>query len=119
MTKFKQDDEETPVLFRLSAGEKWSKRHGRAMPCWRSAYLTAVFPTIPGSVSDPYSMSCYARVGQHSSCSWEWYRETRPAKPEDYASLKRELESAPYGYRLKVCHRITPQMRNELRKAAA
>lgn len=82
-----QDKEETPVLFRWSDGE-----------------VTAVFPTIPADNSGRL-MTCYAHIGQHSACHPAWLRDTRPAKPEEYADLKRELESAPYGYRLKVCRR--------------
>lgn len=74
--------------------------------------ITAVFPTLPGS---PGLMSCYAHIGQHSSCSRDWLRTTRPAKPEEYASLKRELESAPYRYQLKVCSRISRAMDDERR----
>jgi hypothetical protein len=84
--------------------------------------ITAVFPTVPGSVSDPYSMECYAHIGQHSSCCYEWYRSTRPAKPEEYADLLAELrriyERGEGAVTLQVCKRITPAMRAELYKAA-
>lgn len=79
--------------------------------------ITAVFPTLPGSVGQD-DMTCYAHIGQHSACSRDWLRTTRPAKPEEYAALKRELESAPYGYRLKVCKRITRAM-DDARRAEA
>ena len=90
---FKQDDEETPVLFRI-------ERNKRDYPC-----LTAVFPTLPASY-DGLTMQCFAHAGQHSSCDFGWYQTTRAAKPAEYADLKVELESAPYGYRLKVCKRL-------------
>lgn len=53
--------------------------------------VTAVFPTVP---SDNQAWTCmsYAHVGQHGGCSWDWYRTTRPATPEEYADLLRELE---------------------------
>jgi len=51
-------------------------------------------------------MSCFAHIGQHSACDLGWYNQTRPATPEEYADLKRELESAPYGYKLKIYHRM-------------
>jgi hypothetical protein len=67
-------------------------------------------------------MSCFAHVGQHSGCSLDWYHTTRAAKPEEYASLQRELEAAPYGYRLKVYSRFQRWMhdarRAELRSVA-
>lgn len=97
---FVQDTDDTPVIFRADR---------------KDGSITAVFPTIAGSVGDPSSMSCFAHVGQHSACCLEWYRGTRPAKPTEYAELKRELESAPYGYLLKICRRITPQHCEALR----
>jgi hypothetical protein len=35
--------------------------------------------------------------------------ETRPAFPEEYADLKQELESAPYGYRFAHCATASPK----------
>lgn len=73
----------TRVVFRKDKGE-----------------IVAVFPDDEGD------MGCYAHVGQHSICSRGWYRTTRPAAEEEYADLKRELESAPYHYRFKVLTRL-------------
>lgn len=89
MTEFQQDTEETPVLFRKE----------------KDGDTTAVFPCEP---HDYYGklMTCYAHIGQHSGCSFEWYRSTKPALPEEYADLKAELEGAPYGYKLKVYQRL-------------
>jgi len=53
----------------------------------------------------PEDMSCYSRIGQHSTYSRDWYRQTRPASPEEYRALKRELESYPYEYQLEIIHR--------------
>ena len=40
---------------------------------------------------------CYAELGQHSICHVDWYlTRTRAAKPEEYASLKKELEDIGY-----------------------
>lgn len=44
---------------------------------------------------------CYAHIGQHGTCSPIYQRESRPATPEEYDPLKRELEQI--GYVLKVC----------------
>ena len=90
---FTPDTDETPVLFRFDHGE-----------------VTAIFPTIPGT-NDPATMTCYAHIGQHGSCSVGWIRTTRPATEAEYADLKAELETAPFGYRLKVCRRIQPAHR--------
>lgn len=97
---FKQDEHETPVLFRV---HRAPMKHG--------SDVTAVFPCEPADYAGR-TMSCYAHIGQHSGCDFGWYHQTRPAKPEEYADLKRELESAPYGYRLKVYQKITPKHRD-------
>ncbi|TIX43795.1 MAG: hypothetical protein E5V40_01765 [Mesorhizobium sp.] len=89
----------TPVLFRV---HRAPKTHGDD--------VTAVFPAEPSDMTGRY-MTCYAHIGQHGACGWEWYRRTRPATPAEYASLKAELESEPYGYRLKICRRIQPEHR--------
>ena len=63
--------------------------------------VTAVFPELEAS---PGMMTCYAHIGQHSSCSLGWYREkTRPAKPEEYKDLASELRRI--GYDLKIRQR--------------
>lgn len=101
----KQDEEITPVLFRV---HRAPKLHG--------SDVTAVFPCEP---HDTYgrTMSCYVHVGQHGACDFGWYQRTRPATPAEYASLRKELESAPYGYRLKPYQRMTPQHRKAFQEA--
>ena len=94
-----QSEPVTPVLFRV---------HRR--PGTHGDDVTAVFPAEPAKYSG-YDMTCYASIGQHGACSFGWYRETRPATPEEYADLKRELESAPYHYRLKVYRKIMQRHR--------
>jgi len=62
--------------------------------------ILAVFPTMAESYAG-YHMLCYAHVGQHGTCSLDYYRETTPATPEQYADLLAELrgiyESDHYG----------------------
>lgn len=82
----------TPVLFRA---EKSGPHKGE---------VTAVFPTIPGT-REFHTCTCYARVGQHSSCTYGWYQGTRPARPDEFEALRRELESL--GYSLKIVSRWT------------
>lgn len=101
----KQDDI-TPVLFRRPRANREFELDG----------VTAVFPCEPGT-NDSATMSCYAHIGQHGSCSLGWYNTTRQATPAEYADLKRELESAPYGYRLKVYTRMPRNARDERRKS--
>jgi len=71
----------------------------------KSAEVTALFPAMAGTVGNPNDCTCYARIGQHGAASLDFIRRTRPAKPEEYAPLKAELESI--GYVLKVAHRAT------------
>lgn len=91
----KQDDFDTIVLFRADH----KKPHE----------VTAIFPEVPSDY-EGYNMMCYAHVGQHGGCSQQFVWGTRPAKPDEYASLKTELEQI--GYRLIVRQRISPQMRS-------
>ena len=65
----------------------------------------AFFPTLPGD-NDPYTCTSYARVGQHCSASKAYYLDLESAKPEQFAPLKKELESV--GYVLDVRKRWTP-----------
>ena len=60
-----------------------------------------------GEVTAVFSdLTCYAHVGQHATCTRQWLRNTKPATEAQYADLKRELESAPYSYSLRVCKRL-------------
>lgn len=64
----------------------------------REGEITACFPDD--------DMTCYTHIGQHSGYSLEWYlTDTKAATPEEYEPLKRELEAAPYNYRLQVIQR--------------
>lgn len=83
------------VVFR-----KWGKRNGGG--------IIAVFPEY----SNGYNNRCYNRdtvmmyehVGQHGEGSYYGViQRTTPAKPEEYADLKKELEQI--GYELKVRQR--------------
>lgn len=81
--------ENLDVLFRVSRGE-----------------VTAVFPSECGT--DEWDFTCYAHVGQHGSCSRQWYNTARKAKPAQYESLLAELRGiyAPE-YELVVKSRMT------------
>jgi len=80
----------TVVLFR-------TERHGPF-----AGDVTAVFPGIPGRLN---LWTCYAHVGQHSSCSPEWVRRTRNARPAEYASLLKELHAIGYT-NLRLIYRV-------------
>lgn len=69
--------------------------------------ILAVFPYIMGTRKGDYQ--CYAHIGQHSYCDYFDYvlKCTEPAKPTEYANLKRELENlSPEPYRLNVVKRM-------------
>lgn len=64
----------------------------------------ALFPDLPWNHSG--SVTCYAHIGQHGGANYNHcIRSSRPASPEDYAPLKRELEGSPYRYKLKIVKR--------------
>ena len=71
----------TPVLFRADRTGQFK------------GDVTAVFPTLEATLG---YMVCYAHVGQHSECSIDWYYDTRPAKPAEYADLQAELVRQGY-----------------------
>jgi hypothetical protein len=89
------DSDVTPVIFRV----------------WPNGQIIALFPTLPGDTYGVYVTS-YEHIGQHGMADLGLVRRTRPAKPEEYASLKRELEQG--GYKLKVYARATVGMRKQL-----
>jgi hypothetical protein len=91
MVKVRERCESRRVVFRLDA----------------TGEVTAVFPDI---LHSPGHVTCYAHIGQHGGCSWDWYRRTWPAAPHEYASLLAELrgiyESEANYVRLDVRKRI-------------
>jgi hypothetical protein len=64
--------------------------------------VIAIFPQIPAN-SFGYAMQCYVHTGQHGSADYgHVLSQTRLATPEEYAALKKELESEPFKYVFKV-----------------
>ena len=77
------DTEKTAVMFR--------KEH--------DGQILAVFPYL--SWSHNYEVTCYAHLGQHSGCVWEYViQDTKPAMPTEFKALYDELTSI--GYNLRV-----------------
>ena len=71
---------------------------------WR-AHPRTVIALFPAKASDQAGTLCtsYEHVGQHGGANYATViGRTRPATPDEYAALKRELEAQPYGYRLIV-----------------
>lgn len=103
MAKFQQDSEFTPVIFR-----KYGPRKG--------GDVIALLPAELGTY-DPYMCSSYVHVGQHGSADPNFViGNTRPALPHEYADLKRELESPPYGYRFQVYNRLQRSFLDERKR---
>lgn len=86
------EDKPTRVVFR-----KWyRKEDGNS--------VIALFP----DQQDPRTgtVESYEHVGQHGGADYIGVvSRTRLATPEEYADLKRELESVPYHYQLRVVKR--------------
>jgi len=70
---------------------------------FRDGDVIALFPDLPGT-NDPRTCASYLHVGQHGSADYRAViADTRPARVPEYESLRRELESAPFFYDLRVC----------------
>jgi hypothetical protein len=80
----------TPVVFR-----KWSKSEGGG--------IIALFPD---EEERDGMIGSYESMGGHGSASRGLVLRTKAAKPAEYAATKRELESAPYNYNLRVLARV-------------
>ncbi len=61
----------------------------------------AVIALFPELESAPGMVASFERIGQHGTALYEGViARTLPATPGEYASVKKELESAPYYYQL-------------------
>ena len=77
--------------------------------------VLAIFPEIPADDKGFYA-TCYARIGQHSSCDVQgMIRISRPATEAEYSSLLQELKSIGYDD-LRIIRR-TPAHAYRIRKA--
>lgn len=84
---------------------------------WRGdpATTLALFPELPAN-REPYCCLSFEHIGQHGAADYRLVlQKTRPARPQEYAELKQELEGR--GYRLKIYHRETAAMREMRRRA--
>ncbi len=92
----------------------------------KSAAILAVFPYVPHNRAQTL-VACYARIGQHGSAQMTHVLSaTRPAKPDEYNELYRELKHIyerthfprdPV-YQLKIIERrSSKRMREALEKA--
>lgn len=98
-----QDAQPERVIFRKFLGS------------WTNGEIIALFPDLPDG--RPGMVLSYMHTGQHGAASMNLIggepRTTRPAKPEEYAALKAELEHlGPEPYKLAVIQR-TPKGTNQ------
>jgi hypothetical protein len=75
---------QTKVIFKLEGKGKG-----------KDAAPIAFFPEEPSS-SDPWFCVCYAHIGQHSGADPHYAASLRPATPEQYEPLLRELKGQGY-----------------------
>ena len=76
----------------------------KTLPEWGGETI-AIFPALAGD-SNPYrTCMSYERVGQHGAITLDFMKFTLLTTPENYTSLKAELESI--GYDLQVAKRMT------------
>lgn len=96
------DREETAVIFRV-----WPQREG--------GDVIALMPYEPAT-SDGRYITSYQHIGQHGAADYFGVmRDTRPATPEQFAPLKRELEQI--GYRVNWITRANRRRMQEARNA--
>lgn len=64
--------------------------------------VLAIFPDIIEVVYNGHTyFSSYMHIGQHGECE-DTFLQNEAATPEQYAALKKELESEPFNYELAV-----------------
>lgn len=102
-----------PVIIRYEGAGRANRRD------WHLNNIVAFFPTEPGT-NDPYTMSCYSSIGQHSTCvSYYIGRKTKPATPAQVRAMLAELRRHP-GYKdikLRVIKRVSPTHVKQRREA--
>lgn len=74
---------------------------------WKDTRTWEVMAFFPECHVVPGNIMCYAHVGQHSEASYDFYMSTKPCTPEEYADLKRELETCCEYDDLKVVKKVT------------
>lgn len=79
----------------------------RCSPIRDGGGVIALMPCEPATVDGRYCTS-YEHLGQHAAADYAGViRQSRPATPEEYAPLLRELQGVPYRYRFNVRRRAT------------
>jgi len=71
---------------------------------WWKKSVIAIFIEEPGTINH-VTCDSYQHVGQHGACDPSIINNSRPATEEEYTDLKRELESYPHYYNLRILKR--------------
>lgn len=84
----------TPVIFRYVTYPDSDDYSGRTE-------VLTIFPYEPADVSGRYT-SCYAHLGQHSGCDYDYILSiSRPPTEKEYSNLYNELTNL-VGYDLRI-----------------
>lgn len=90
------------VLFRKTGSRKQKR-------------IIAFFPEATVNFGNIMS---YEHIGQHSEAAYEFYLETKKAKPEEYEELLEELRSVYSDYKLEIKSKLyVPDLQKAWRKA--
>jgi hypothetical protein len=74
--------------------------------------IIALFPRLPGTNS-PYTCDSYMHFGQSGSADPEIVKITKPATPEEYADLAKELRSMGFELDIKTRVRYVDMLERE------
>lgn len=73
---------------------------------YRKVDGNSVIALFPDNKHNAWMIQSYEHEGQHGAADYTGVmRRTKPATQEEYAALKRELESPPFDYVLRVVQR--------------
>ena len=84
-------DQKTKVRFLIE--DQYQTKDGQT--------ITEVLAVFPDTYEKSGFLTCYAHLGQHSYAHTDYLKDLKPAKEEQYKSLKEELENI-VGYNLQI-----------------
>lgn len=73
---------------------------------FRHGEIIAIFPQLPATNNIYQDCQSYMHIGQHSAADLQLAITTKPATPEEYAPLLKELQSIGYDD-LRIAQRVT------------
>lgn len=60
---------------------------------------------FPYQIEGEFTVNCYAHIGQHSQCNWDFMYHTKPAKFEEFKDLMNEISQIYSDYKLEIITR--------------